>query len=137
MPTFKSPSDALSDVAGRSRRREHIQASKATERVRIGIPLSGDPRAEARRTGPPYGIGMIPAIVTTAIGPCTGTTVGVGGAQLYHLASPDSNTVMPDPDPAGTVAVLNWFENSGTIVIGTHIQIFLWSNAYWFGGADC
>jgi hypothetical protein len=136
VPNFKNPSDALSDVPGRSRRREHREAARQTERVRIGIAISGDPRAQSLRTTPPYGIGLIPAIVISGIGPCTGTTVGTGTAQLYYLASPDSNAVTADADNAAVI-VLNWFQNSGTIVAGTHIQIFLWSYAYWFGGADC
>ena len=129
MPSATSP--AAPGAASICRRASRPSA------VRIGIPLSGDPRTEARRTTPPSGIGLVPAIVTSAIGPATGTTVGTGQAQLYYLADPDSNDVTADPDPSGTVNVLNWYQNSGTIAIDTHIQVFLWSNAWWFGGGDC
>jgi hypothetical protein len=137
MPAFRNPSDALSDLPPSVKRRQQYVTDREARRVQIGIPISGDPRPQAGRTAPPYGVGLIPAIVTSAIGPCSGTTVGTGAAQLYYLASPDSNTVTADPDTTGTVTVLNWFVNTGTITVGTHIQVYIWSYAYWFAGSDC
>ena len=103
----------------------------------MGIPISGDPRPYARRTNPPFGIGLVPAIVTVAIPPGSGTTPSsTGQAQLYYLATPDSTAATADADNA-SVTVLNWYQSTPTIAVGKHILVFPWSGAYWLATGDC
>ncbi len=134
--TFRTPSDAFSDRPSRGRRREQLDHDRQTRRVKIALPISGDPRPYSGRSTPPYGIGLIPAIVTTAITACSGTTPGTGNAQLYYRATPDATSATADADNA-SVTVLNWYTSSGTIAVGKHINVYWWSNAYWFANGDC
>lgn len=134
--SFRQPSDALSDAHVSPKRRRHLEAEAQTRRVQIGIPISGDPRPSAGRSSPPFGVGAIPAIVTTAITQGSGTTPGSGAVQLYYLATPDATSATADPDSTET-PVLNWYTTSGTIAVGKHVWVVLWSNAYWFLGGDC
>lgn len=133
---LKRPSDALADQSARLRRRDHSAIERQTRRVQVGIPISGDPRPSARRTNPPFGVGLIPAIVTQAIGPCSGTTPGTGKVQLYYLDKPDDTSATADQDN-NNVPVLNWYTGSGTIGVGKHVQVYQWANATWLATWDC
>jgi hypothetical protein len=137
--SLKNPSDALSDIPGSSRRREHKEAQRQTRRVQIGIPISGDPRPRTGRTSPPFGCFGIPAIVVGAIGPCTGSgttwTPGTGAAQLYYM-DVDNTRTTADSDNT-SVTVLNWFQNTGTIAVNKHVFVVLWSQNYWLVATDC
>ena len=134
--SLRRPSDALSDSPASLRRRDRAGLDRQARRVQVGIPISGDPRPYARRTNPPFGVGLIPAIVTSAIGQASGTTMGTGQAQLYYLATPDDTSATADADN-NAVPVANWYTTSGTIAVGKHVFLCLWSAAYWLVTWEC
>lgn len=109
------------------------------KRVKYSIPVSGGPGRPGSRdiAGFPGKPGGIPAVVTVGITACSGTTVGTGEAQIYTCDDPESSEVTADAEDSGTVTVLNWYTNSGTIAAGTHVFLSYWSYNYWFVGADC
>jgi len=136
---FRQPSDALSDVAAAQKRRVGYEVERAATRVRRSIPLSGDPRPLGLARSAIPSLGVIPAIVTTAITACvlsSGTyTYGTGNAALYFVAN--GATTMTADANNNNVVVWNWYQHSGTIATGTSVWLGCWSGGYWFLGSDC
>ena len=135
-----SPSDALSDLAAHSKRREGYDVARAARRVQIAIPVSGNPiKFGQARAAVPY-LGIFRAVVRTAIGPATVSgsviTPGLGYMQLYYFENDGDSSVTGDPDSSAT-PVLNIYKNSGTIPVGTQITVGAGSGVWWLVGADC
>jgi hypothetical protein len=123
-----------SDLPARITRSQASDLMRQARRVKYS-PISGSPRP--RIAAPPYGIGLIPAIVTTDI-PAGGGYIpsSSGRAQLYYMDKPDDATATADADN-DDVTVLCWYEGINTVVVGKHIFLALWANQYWFITGDC
>lgn len=81
------------------------------------------------------GVSVVDAIVTSAITAASGTTYGSGAAQIY--IDNDSGVAIEDPSYPSPVTVLNWYQNSGTIAIGTHVKLNFRNGKWEFLGGDC
>ena len=134
MSVFRAD-QSLADRPARLGSNAASQMAREALRTRRSIPQGGDPSPYNWTGKVPYFVGLIPAVVTVAIGPCT-SSPGTGQVQLYYW-DVDTSSAIPNPDDGASIAVLNWYQNSGTIAIGTHVYVTWWSNALWFAGGDC
>jgi hypothetical protein len=149
----RRPSEAPGDTPGRLTRRALRQVARETLRVQRSLPhsldrgLRGD-RGPLQQLYTPAFPGLIPATVTTAITACgTQSTpvVGSGAAQLWYWD--DDNLVVAQAangddgaaggPETGIVTINNWYTDSGTIAVGTHIFVAAFSGSYWLIGSDC
>jgi hypothetical protein len=138
MGVYRADQD-LSDRPAKISNRLLRQIAHEVLRTMRSIPLGGDPSSYMPTNMVPYSPGCIPAIVTSAIGPCTGSssfTPGQGNAALYNMAT-DGATVASADLENPNVPVLNWFLNSGMIAVGKHIMVCPWSYFYWLVSCDC
>lgn len=82
--------------------------------------------------------GVMEAVVTTAITACVGTTYGKGNATIQiDSLSGSTFTAAANPAYAAGILVLNWYVNSGTIAIGTHITVYWYNGNFRLLTADC
>jgi len=85
---------------------------------------------------------IMPAIVTTAIPPCTvaGTTYtpGKGAATAYWIDVDAGDTHMKaGTDDLVTFDVYNWYPHSTTVAAGVFIWVVCSSARWWFLTSDC
>jgi hypothetical protein len=118
---------------------------KAAERIRAATlrvertPYAGDDKS---RPATLWNMGVIEGVVTTAITPfnSSASTYGQGYVQPYiDTFNSNTNSYAAGADPAfpSPVLTLNWFANSGTVAVNTHVQI-AWRNGNWrYAGGDC
>jgi hypothetical protein len=79
------------------------------------------------------------AVVTTAITPCSGNTLGKGKVQKY-VDDLNTGTLAPDPqgdDGAGNCDCFNWYQNSGTVGAGAHCKVMSGPNGLELWTWDC
>jgi hypothetical protein len=131
------PSDAQGDLSARQTRADHKGIARQARRVQVSFPVTTSPHGQGNLRGAPFGIGLIPAIVTTAIPAGSGTTPSkTGRAQLYYLDDPDDAAATADADRA-TETILCWYTSITTVAIGKNIWVASWSGALWFITGDC
>lgn len=108
---------------------------EATERIEA-MPYPS--RQYIPRTASDYGNAIFDAIVTSAIGQATSTVYGKGNATIQiDTLSGSTYTGGADPAYPAALLVLNWYTNSGTIAIGTHIEIYWRNGNFRLLTADC
>lgn len=114
------------------------EVAKQVARVLLEVPHPGfDPRGKGTQAGGRSPVVIVyTAIVTSAISAASGTSFGAGEVQLYYADDQTSSALTQDTDDAA-VPVQNWYTNSGTIAIGTHVIVISISGALWLLGCDC
>lgn len=141
-----SPSDQPARLSGRALQ----EIAREILRMQRSVPHSRDRGrrgdvGQLEGTLVPVFPGLYTATVTTAITACSssGTPVpGTGAAQLWYYDD-DADVMRQNGDDGmgttfnGIVTVRNWYVNSGTIAVATHVLVYPFSNAYWLAGADC
>jgi hypothetical protein len=133
---FYRPSQSQNDREAKIAAHVHKEVAQEARRLKLSFPHA---REVADRPQPRSLFGpIIPAIVTTAIGPATGGagSYGTGAVQFYYQDDIDAASMTADTDNASVVC-RNWYANSGTITTGTPVFVVWWSNAYWFLTSDC
>jgi hypothetical protein len=101
-------------------------------------PPGTDPRGRGVQLGKAPAMTVFKAVVTTAITAATSSSYGSGYVQLYYSSSPDATGGSPDPDWTSTsTPVRNWYQNSGTIAVGTNCYVVTADYGLWLLGADC
>lgn len=82
--------------------------------------------------------GVYEAIVTTAITAASSSQYGQGNATIYiDTKSGSTYTYAADPSFAAGLLVLNFYQNSGMISIGTHIMVAFRNGNLRLLTADC
>jgi hypothetical protein len=114
----------------------HEVAREVLRMQREVYPAGTDPRGKGHQWAQaPWG-GVQKGVVTTAITAASGLVFGQGACQVCYLLTPDATTTTQDPD-AINHKVFNWYTNSGTVAVGTHIYVFAADSALWLLGLDC
>ncbi len=134
MGSMLRPDQAQRDVEGRMSEGQAMALAREAMRVRY-LPVMGD--TGTPYTNSTYPVGIMEAIVTTAITPCgTGETWGTGAVRIYYYDDEVSNTsAQPDTsgdgppdnavgDTSTSQPVKNWYTTSGTIAVGKHCQVY-------------
>jgi len=136
------PRGSQGDIPAGQTQAQLLEARKYTRHVREAIPRSNGVYGQAGQFVAPPFPGVFMAKVNQAITACNtnsnanSITPGTGTCDIYYMEDPTSVNATADPDRTNT-AVINWYNNSGTINTNTHITVCQSGNFLVLLGADC